>query len=168
MRWYRPCVNEFFAFMRSLFYLKKRLNYRKLHSKGYVGALLMLVSLGLYALEDFDRQQIQQRIQPVGSVRIQEHDRGLDVKTTQATEEQKAPGQARYEQYCIICHRDGLAGAPKFRDVSDWKSRTEGKTLDDLLAAALKGLNAMPPKGTCAECSDADLKAIIQYMLPQS
>jgi len=36
--------------------------------------------------------------------------------------------------------------------------------LDGLLAKAITGLNAMPPKGTCGECSDAELKAAIQKM----
>ncbi|MGB5729137.1 MAG: c-type cytochrome [Thiogranum sp.] len=37
-----------------------------------------------------------------------------------------------------------------------------------MLATAVSGLNAMPPKGTCADCSDEELKAAIEYMLSQS
>jgi cytochrome c5 len=80
----------------------------------------------------------------------------------------EAAAKATYEQFCIICHKDGLVGAPRFGDEKDWKPRLSGKTLDDLLAVAKKGLNAMPPQGTCTECSDEDLKAAIQYMLPRS
>ena len=78
------------------------------------------------------------------------------------------PGQETYEHFCITCHQDGVAGAPKFRDAGDWKPRLAGKTMDDLVATVTKGLNAMPPQGTCTECSDDDLRAAIQYMLPKS
>lgn len=81
--------------------------------------------------------------------------------------EQEEAGKATYEQFCIVCHRDGLAGAPKCGDKEDWKVRLSGKTMDDLLGIVNKGLNVMPEKGTCTECSDEDLKAAIQYMLPK-
>jgi cytochrome c5 len=77
-------------------------------------------------------------------------------------------GQKIYERYCVICHRDGIAGAPRFRNEQDWEKRTSGHTIDDLVTAAVKGMNAMPMKGTCYECSEADLKAAIEYMVPQS
>lgn len=135
-------------------------------------ALLSFFSFSLHALDDVDRQQIQQRIEPVGKVHIQDQndnktETGVE-DTAVATVEKKEPGQEIYEHYCITCHRDGLAGAPKFRDANDWNSRKAGQTLDEMVALAIKGLNAMPPKGTCLECSDADLKAAIQYMLPKS
>lgn len=134
-------------------------------------ALLASVSFSLFALEDIDRQQIQQRIQPIGKVRVQEDGNSASSAEAQETVEKvekKAPGQAIYEQYCIVCHRDGLAGAPKFHDVNDWKPRLSVKTIDELVASSVKGLNAMPAKGTCVECTDDDLKAAIQYMLPKS
>jgi cytochrome c5 len=37
-----------------------------------------------------------------------------------------------------------------------------------MLANAVNGLNAMPPKGLCMACSDADLEAAIDYMVSQS
>ncbi|KTD52801.1 c-type cytochrome [Legionella quateirensis] len=135
-------------------------------------ALLTVCSFSIFALDDIDRQQIQQRIQPIGKVRVQ--DQGNDTSETvtknesTAKVENKEPGQETYEQYCIVCHRDGLAGAPKFRDKTDWAPRLSGRTIDELVSSATKGLNAMPPKGTCAECTEGDLKAAIQYMLPKS
>lgn len=78
------------------------------------------------------------------------------------------PGQKTYERYCVACHGSGLVGAPKFRDDKDWSARLSGKTTDDLVSSAIKGLNAMPTKGTCYECSAEDIKAAIEYMLPQS
>lgn len=132
--------------------------------------LLSVFHFTLHAAIDFDRQQIQQRIQPSGKVRIQEESEKAATQETQVVEKAvvQKPGQAIYDQYCMVCHRDGLAGAPKFQNAADWKPRLAGKTTDDLTASAIKGLNAMPPKGTCGECSDADIKEAIQYMLPKS
>lgn len=136
-------------------------------------SLMMLFianSMSVYALEDFDRQQIEQRIKPIGQVRLEEK-KAVVPEATPTKEEAKieeVPGKATYEQYCHVCHRDGVAGAPKFRDVADWKPRMDKKNLDELIASSIKGLNAMPPKGTCMDCSDEDMKNAIQYMMPKA
>ena len=133
-------------------------------------SLLVLLSMPLYAISDFDRDQIQQRISPVGSVHVQKPVQStnsvLPVPQVAAVAVKKDPGQATYEQYCVVCHRDGIAGAPKFHDSTDWKPRLAKQSIDFLTATAIKGLNAMPAKGTCQECSDADIKAAIEYMVP--
>jgi cytochrome c5 len=72
-----------------------------------------------------------------------------------------------YERHCIVCHRDGVAGAPKFRDKAAWAPRLANRKKEDLVATVNKGKNAMPPKGTCQECTDSDIKAAIDYMVPQ-
>jgi cytochrome c5 len=77
-------------------------------------------------------------------------------------------GQEIYEHTCVVCHQNGLAGAPRFRNEKDWKPRLKDRTLNDLVASSIKGLNAMPEKGTCIKCSDEDLKAALSYMLPSS
>jgi len=79
-----------------------------------------------------------------------------------------AEGRNIYEQHCVICHEDGVAGAPKFRSDHDWQSRIKEKNLEALTRSAIKGLNAMPPKGTCQECRDQDIEAAIAYMVPTS
>lgn len=121
------------------------------------------------AVDDFERQQILQRIKPVGSVRV-EPDTTAPAAVSETPEQPVAKalsGKEIFEKYCAVCHQTGLAGAPKFRDEVDWKPRLDAKKLDGLVASALKGLNAMPAKGTCSECRDEDLKQAIQYMLPQ-
>lgn len=117
-------------------------------------AVLLFCSSFIHA-ED---QQIEQRIQPVGQVHVQEM-QAPDAKKTDA-------GQKTYERFCVVCHREGLAGAPKFRDEQAWKSRLAGRKLEDLVASAIKGLNAMPAKGTCYECNEDDIKSAVEYMLP--
>ncbi|HHT0592577.1 TPA: c-type cytochrome [Legionella anisa] len=127
---------------------------------------LFCFSFVLYASDELQQREIQLRIQPVGKVTVQGQAQ-ID-NTTMSTETKTEPGEETYQQYCIVCHRDGLAGAPKFRNEKDWKPRLSGRELNDLLASSIKGLNAMPSKGTCIKCSDDDLKAAISYMLPKS
>lgn len=85
-----------------------------------------------------------------------------------ALTDENSIGQTVYEQNCVVCHRDGVLGAPQFRDEASWKPHlSHHKDIDDLVAAAIKGKNAMPPKGTCQGCTDSDIKAAIEYMMPQ-
>lgn len=135
---------------------------------------LFIVSASIHAAQDHHRAQIEQRIKPLGQVRLEKdvddarkQEPAEDIAQVE-TEEVRKPGQKIYEQYCAICHRGGLAGAPKFRDEADWKRLVGEKSLDELTAVAIKGINAMPPKGTCIECSEADIKAAIEFMLPES
>lgn len=72
-------------------------------------------------------------------------------------------GEALYKQACAVCHAAGVAGAPKFGDKAAWSARV-GLGLDGLTASAIKGKNAMPPKGG-STASDADIKAAVEYML---
>lgn len=127
-----------------------------------------MVSAPGFAAVDFDREQILLRIQPLGSVRLEKQATSHAAVTPPPVEAKKEPGQSTYEQYCLACHRDGVAGAPKFRDAADWKPRLASKNIDQLVASVQKGLNVMPPNGTCAECSAADIKAAIKYMAPRS
>ncbi len=135
---------------------------------------LAFLPMGLYAVDDFDKEQIKQRISPVGKVHVREDKVSASPVESASTEDkkppqaEKAPGEHVYEQYCRVCHRDGLAGAPKFRVEDDWKPRLAKANIDELTASVIKGLNAMPPKGTCFDCSEADLKAAVEYMIPQS
>jgi cytochrome c5 len=68
-------------------------------------------------------------------------------------------------KHCNACHGSGLLGSPKIGDAADWGKRAkEQGGLDGLLAKAITGINSMPPKGTCADCSDAELKGAISKM----
>lgn len=132
--------------------------------------LLLFLSMPLYALGDIDREQLEQRIRPIGKVHVQEASSSGTISTPTVKEKKvvkEEPGAHIYEQYCVVCHRDGIAGAPKFRDAGDWAPRLANQTMDGLVAIAIKGLNAMPAKGTCQECSEADIKEAVEYMVPK-
>jgi cytochrome c5 len=68
-----------------------------------------------------------------------------------------------YGKTCVACHSVGAAGAPKAFDAEAWKPRLE-KGMPTLVANVTKGLNAMPPKGMCYDCTPAEYESVIQYM----
>jgi cytochrome c5 len=70
----------------------------------------------------------------------------------------------KYNKSCIACHSSGAAGAPKTGVEAEWASRI-GKGTDALVASVVNGMNAMPPKGMCFDCSNDDFKALIDYMV---
>ncbi len=70
---------------------------------------------------------------------------------------------AKYDKSCKMCHDTGLMGAPKTGDAAAWAPRLE-KGNDVLLKHAIEGFNAMPPKGTCMDCTDEDLQKLIEKM----
>lgn len=103
---------------------------------------------------------ITERLKPLGQVTID----GAAPANTVAV----APGDVgknRYETSCKVCHSAGIAGAPKFKS-AEWKPRMS-VGISGLLASAIKGKGGMPPKGTCMSCTDEELKAAIEYMLPK-
>jgi cytochrome c5 len=79
----------------------------------------------------------------------------------------EADGQQIYQSSCQACHATGAAGAPKLGDKEAWAPRI-AQGMDTMLANATNGIRAMPPKGACASCTEADLKAAIEYMVSQS
>ncbi|MDB6062345.1 MAG: sulfite reductase [Verrucomicrobiaceae bacterium] len=68
-----------------------------------------------------------------------------------------------YNRSCISCHASGAAGAPRSFVEADWKPRL-AKGPQQLLLSAKRGINAMPPKGMCFDCTDTDYAALIVYM----
>ncbi len=69
----------------------------------------------------------------------------------------------RFSKSCNVCHSGVIPTAPKAFDAQAWKPRL-AKGMDKLLVSVKGGLNAMPPKGMCNDCTDADYKALITYM----
>ena len=110
--------------------------------------------------------EIAIRLEPVGKVCIQGQEcaAGGGGATAAASGGGMSPDDV-IAKHCTACHSIGLLEAPKIGDTAAWKARADKEGgLDGLLAKAITGLNAMPPKGTCGECSDAELKAAIKKM----
>lgn len=77
-----------------------------------------------------------------------------------------AGGEALYKQACMACHAAGVANAPKLGDKAAWAPRV-AQGLPALVASAIKGKGAMPPKGGSA-ASDTEIRATVEYMVNAS
>lgn len=128
--------------------------------------LLVPMMLATQVHADSENQEVLDRIRPVGMVNIQGGNAAPAPAAQPAVAAKKlSPGETVYNGHCVVCHAAGVAGAPKAH-TADWAPR-KSKGVDGLLKSAIAGINAMPAKGTCAECSDQDLRAAIEFMLPK-
>ena len=75
-------------------------------------------------------------------------------------------GAMIYREHCAACHapENIMVASPKLGNASAWERRLE-KGFDAVLANALAGVGAMPPKGMCVDCTMDDLEAAIRYMI---
>jgi cytochrome c5 len=80
-------------------------------------------------------------------------------------------GEQVYKATCQACHGTGAAGAPKLGDKAAWALRIKQGT-DVLVSHAVQGFTGktgvMPPRGTCGNCSDPELKSAVEYMIAKS
>lgn len=95
---------------------------------------------------------------------------GKTAETKTAQEEQKREpmdGYDVYSRFCVICHKAGMNGAPKYGDKKAWAPRiAQGK--ETLYNAAIHGLRAMPAKGGIAGLYDQEVKDAVDYMVEGS
>ncbi|TAK88327.1 MAG: cytochrome c5 family protein [Betaproteobacteria bacterium] len=78
-----------------------------------------------------------------------------------------ANGKPVYDKVCMVCHAQGVAGAPKLGDKAAWAPRIQ-QGINTLVQSATKGKGAMPPKGGNASLSDAEIRAAVEFMVSQS
>jgi cytochrome c5 len=78
-----------------------------------------------------------------------------------------AEGKAVYDQTCVACHMQSVAGSPKLGDKTAWAPRID-TGMDLLVQSVLKGKGAMPPKGGNASLSEAQVRAAVEFMVSQS
>jgi cytochrome c5 len=76
-------------------------------------------------------------------------------------------GEEIVKSACAACHQAGVANAPKIGDNAAWAPRLK-TGLNGMLAVAVKGKGAMPPRGGAADLSDYELARAIVYMANQS
>jgi cytochrome c5 len=76
-------------------------------------------------------------------------------------------GKRIYDNNCSVCHNDSVNGAPKPGDIKAWEPIVNTGFYDTLINIKV-GRHGHPRHGGCKECSDADLKAALKYMMKQS
>jgi cytochrome c5 len=102
-------------------------------------------------------EAIASRIKPVAQFKL------VDANAPKAV----LTGQQVYESTCTACHAAGVAGAPKLGDQGAWAPLI-AKGYDDMVAKAISGVGAMPPKGGNASLSDFEIARAVVYMANQS
>jgi cytochrome c5 len=128
--------------------------------------LLVAVVLWATCAQASITEDIAKRVAPVGQVCMQGKacPGVVAAHVAGGATAARAPDEV-IGKHCSACHTTGLLEAPKIGDTAAWAKRAGSQGgLDGLLAKAITGVNAMPPRGTCMDCSDDDLKAAIKKM----
>jgi cytochrome c5 len=104
--------------------------------------------------------------------------KGEGVKAERKGQSPAAVSAARakkiYDDTCSTCHSQGQLGAPKVGDKKAWSERLK-YGFDVLVHNVIKGYvntgiksACVVEKGGCHECSDAEIIAVVKYILDQS
>ncbi|GAB1255567.1 cytochrome c5 family protein [Aurantivibrio plasticivorans] len=117
----------------------------------------------VFAIAAGDSDAIAERLQPVGKVCMAGDDCAGGASVVAAGEPRS--GEEIYTTKCAACHNAGVGGAPKIGDAGDWEARV-AQGMDVLFDHAWNGFNAMPPKGICMDCTEDEMKATIEHMIP--
>jgi len=127
-------------------------------------AILIAVSAWAARVPPGTEDEIRDRVAPFGNL-CKAGD--ACAQATAATSGGAArSGEDVYNTYCFACHTAGVSGAPRLANADDWAPRID-KGMDALLGTTLSGVNLMPPKGTCMDCSDDELRAAVDHMIPE-
>jgi cytochrome c5 len=108
-----------------------------------------------------DNLTVSERIAPLGQVYLSGDTNTKIVKTP--TKAKARSGKDVYTAVCSSCHSVGILNAPKFGNKADWAQRVK-RGIASLVKVAISGTGAMPPRGTCMDCSDDELQSAIEYM----
>ncbi|HTQ77120.1 MAG TPA: c-type cytochrome [Burkholderiales bacterium] len=134
--------------------------------------LVHLVTGGPHAEpEALTPEAVAARLQPLGRVVFAGSPEAAAegaVASAAAPAASAAPktGEEIVQAVCSACHLTGAAGAPKIGDNAAWGPRMK-VGLKDMLEFAIKGKNAMPPRGG-TNLSDLELERAIVYMADKS
>lgn len=139
-------------------------------------ALVLNVSDSVYSTgagtSDMSTEATAERLKPVGQLNTGAPivAAAIEAPASAAPAAAARSGETVYNTTCMACHAAGIAGAPKVGDQDAWGERI-AKGLDTLVQHSINGFQGntgvMPPRGTCGNCSDDELKAAVEYMVSQ-
>ncbi|MGI1679395.1 MAG: c-type cytochrome [Cellvibrionaceae bacterium] len=124
-----------------------------------------LVSMAAFVFAGNDSEAIAERLKPVGKVCMAGDDCAGGASVVAAGEARS--GEEIYTTKCFSCHASGVGGAPKLGDTAAWASRLE-QGMEKLFENGWNGINAMPPRGICMDCSEEEFQSTIDYILEQN
>lgn len=122
------------------------------------------------------RAAVAERIRPVGDVYLPGEEAAAAAPTveTAPTPEPVATtmsGAQVYNAACVLCHGNGVGGAPIVGDAGVWSGRI-AQGIDVLKQHAIQGFQGnagyMPPKGGRMDLSDDDVGAAVDFMVGES
>jgi cytochrome c5 len=80
-------------------------------------------------------------------------------------------GKAVYTANCAVCHKDGIAGAPKLGNKTAWAPRIK-QGVAVLISKSIKGfqgkVGVMPPKGGNVQLTDQQIGDAVYYIVSES
>lgn len=120
-------------------------------------AMLSFAVLAQTPAEDKSLEELKARIAPVGQVYL------AGSEPVAAKPAGPRTGEQVYQGACFACHATGALDAPKKGDAAGWKPRL-AQGMETLHKHAIEGIRAMPPRGTCGDCSDEDILNAIKFM----
>jgi cytochrome c5 len=125
---------------------------------------ILLSGIGLALAQRYHEspEAISKRIEAVGNVDVA----GASTTTEQAADK-PLTSEDIYNKYCVMCHAAGVAGAPVFRQQTFWRERLQ-KGFATVWKNSWEGINAMPARGGCMDCTKDDIRNVIIYMLPEA
>jgi cytochrome c5 len=102
-------------------------------------------------------ESVATRIQPVGRVEFGAPTAPPGART----------GESIVKATCATCHQAGVANAPRIGDQKAWAPHLK-EGLKAMVANAIKGKGAMPPKGGDASLTDEEITRAVVFMANQS
>ena len=127
-------------------------------------ACAALLAVQALAISDAKKEAIAERIKPIGQVCLQGD--ACAASAVAVSSGPKDPADV-YAGKCAGCHDTGAGGAPKVGVAGEWAARIASGN-ESLYSNAINGINGMPAMGLCMDCSDDDIKAIVDLMVGKS
>lgn len=126
-------------------------------------AALFVVLLSAFAGAQTLDDEIRERLTPAGSVCVfgEECAAGLAVAGGASG---PRDGETIYNTFCMACHATGVSEAPILGNAEQWEARV-AKGVDALYSSSINGLNVMPPRGTCVDCTDEEMQDAVDFIL---
>ena len=117
------------------------------------------------AVDPLVLELMEDRLQPVGTVVT---DPEALVKVAAKTEAEPQTAEQIVDGTCAGCHGSGVLDAPKIGDTAAWQTELDEHSVEELIASAIAGEGAMPPRGGDASLSDEQVAEAVKLMLERS
>ncbi|MDX1403580.1 MAG: c-type cytochrome [Woeseiaceae bacterium] len=120
-------------------------------------------------------ETVADRIRPFGRVKFPGEEHGPDeLKVDEVPQAEPhattLSGPQVFNEACIVCHGNGIGGAPMLNARAPWEPRI-AQGIDTLYRHAIEGYTGsagyMPPKGARLDLSDGEVREAVDYMLSQ-